>query len=208
MGKSGHSSLVIPTWDDHLTCDKCRLSARVCTLNINNPCSICRSWSTITLSKLWKSLRDARTKSVKRGTQHCSCNFPALLTCMDSASTSSDLISDTGSIADSDIKHLDLELAAVTAPAQVKEVSVHQGSVKAPPAIDVGQAPMMDNVIPAYMRHIDNLCPCTASGLYIQGWGDNSTHILNILPENFVVHVHRSVPIHGPQVSSHWVFYT
>ena len=29
----------------------------------------------------------------------------------------------------------------------------------------------------------------------IQGWGDNSTHMLNILPENFVIH--RSVPIHG-----------
>ena len=88
--------------------------------------------------------------SVKRGTlQYWSCNVPALLAWMDSASTSSDLISETGSIADSDLRDLDLELAAVTAPAQVIEVSVHQGSVEAPPAIDAGQALTIDNVIPA-----------------------------------------------------------
>ena len=44
---------------------------------------------------------------------------------------------------------MDLELAAVTAPAQVIEVLVHQGSVEEPPAIDAGQASTMDNVIPA-----------------------------------------------------------
>ena len=86
---------------------------------------------------------------MKRVTQHWWCNVSALLTWMDSASTSSGLISDTGWISDSDIKHVDLELAAVTAPAQVKEVSVHQGSVEAQLSIDVGQAAMMDNVIPA-----------------------------------------------------------
>ena len=75
---------------------------------------------------------------MKRGTQHWSCNVPALLT---SASTSSDLIPDTGLIADSDIKDVVLELAAVTAPAQGIEVSVHQGSVVAPPAIDVLSGP-------------------------------------------------------------------
>ena len=41
-----------------------------------------------------------------------------------------------------------LDSAAVTAPAQVIEVSV-QGSLEAPPAIDAGQAATMDNVIPA-----------------------------------------------------------
>ena len=61
---------------------------------------------------------------MKRGTQHWSCNVPALLTWMDSASASSDLISETGSIADLDLRDVDLELAAVTAPAQVIEVSV------------------------------------------------------------------------------------
>ena len=60
---------------------------------------------------------------------------------MDSASTSSDLIPDTGLIADLDIKDVDLELAGVTAPAQGIEVSVHQGSVVASPAIDVLSGP-------------------------------------------------------------------
>ena len=71
-------SLVIPVWEDHPTCVKCRLSAGICTLDINRPCSICESWSTITWGKLRKSLRDARQKSVKRGTQHWSYSFPAL----------------------------------------------------------------------------------------------------------------------------------
>ena len=88
---------------------------------------------------------------MERGTQHWPCNVPALLTWMDSASTSSVLIPDTGSIADLDIKDVDLELAVVTSLAQVIEFSVHQGSVEAPPAIDVGQAPTMDNVIPALL---------------------------------------------------------
>ena len=52
---------------------------------------------------------------------------------------SSELISETGSIADSDLRDVDLELAAVTAPAQVVEVSVHQGSVEEPIAIDASQ---------------------------------------------------------------------
>ena len=44
---------------------------------------------------------------------------------------------------------MDLDLAAVTAPAQVVEVLVHQGSVEEPPVIDAGQALTMDDVIPA-----------------------------------------------------------
>ena len=121
MGKlCDRCSLVIPVWDDHPTCVKCRLSAGICTLDIHKPCSICQGWSTITWGKLRKSLRDARQKSVKRGTQHWSRNVPALLTWTDSASTSSDLISETGSIANSDIRDVDFELAAVTAPAQVR----------------------------------------------------------------------------------------
>ena len=43
---------------------------------------------------------------------------------------------------------MDLDLAAVTAPAQVVEILVNQESVEEPPAIDMGQAPTMDNVIP------------------------------------------------------------
>ena len=52
----------------------------------------------------------------------CSCDGPARLVWMDSESTSSELLSETGSIADSDLRDVDLELAAVTAPTQVVEV--------------------------------------------------------------------------------------
>ena len=79
----------------------------------------------ITWGRLRKTLRDARQKSVKRGTQHWSSKVDALLVWMDSASTSPDLISETGSIANSDLREVDLELAAVTDPTQVVEVSVH-----------------------------------------------------------------------------------
>ena len=137
--------------DDHPMCVECRLSAGICNVDIHNPCLICQSWLTITWGKLWKSLRDARQKSVKRGTQHWSCNIPSLLVWMDSASTSSDLLSETGSIADSDLRDVDLDLAAVTAPTQVVEVSVHQGSFEEPPTIDAGQAQTTYNMIPALL---------------------------------------------------------
>ena len=65
-----HCSLVIPDLDDHPTCVKCRFSAGICNVDIHNPCSICQSWSTITRGNLRKSLKDARQKSMKRGTQH------------------------------------------------------------------------------------------------------------------------------------------
>ena len=123
------------------------IGSRDLYIGYNNPCSICESWSTITWGKLWKSLGDARQKSVKRGTQHWSGNVPTLLVWMDSSSTSSELISETGSIADSDIRDVDLDSAAVIAPAQFQEVSV-QDPVEEPPAIDAGQAPTMDNLVP------------------------------------------------------------
>ena len=93
------------------------------------------------LGELRKSLRDARQKSTKRGTQHWPCQAPALLARMDSASTSSELLSETGSIADSDLRDVDQELAAATASTQVVEVPIHQSSVEQSPAIDGGPAP-------------------------------------------------------------------
>ena len=66
---------------------------------------------------------------------------------MDSVSTSSELISKTGSLADSDIRDVDLDSAYVEAHSQVVEVSVHQGTVQATSAIDAGQAPTMDNLV-------------------------------------------------------------
>ena len=65
---------------------------------------------------------------------------------LDSASTSLELISETGWIAGLDIQDVDLVSAAVTAPPQVTEVSV-LGSVKAVPTIDEDQSLTMDNVI-------------------------------------------------------------
>ena len=150
MGKlCDRCSQAIPVWDDHLTFVKCRLAAGIYTLDISNPCLISESWSTITWGKLGKSLRDARQKLVMRGTQQWLCNVPALLVWMDSVSTSSELISETCPIADSDIRDVDLDSADVTAHSLVIEVSVHQGPVKALPAIDGGQAPTMDNLVPA-----------------------------------------------------------
>ena len=56
---------------------------------------------------------------------------------------------ETGSIADSDTKDVDLDFAAVTAHSQVMELSVHQRPFEAPPSLDEGQAPTMDNLVPA-----------------------------------------------------------
>ena len=147
MGKPcDRCSLMIHTWDDHSTCIKCRFSAGLCSVDIHNPCDICRSWSLITWGRLRMSLRDARLNSTKRGTQHWSCQAPALPAWVDYASTSSELHSDTGSVADSDLREVDLELAAATAPTHVVEVSIHQIWVQESPAIVAGQAPTMDIV--------------------------------------------------------------
>ena len=145
-----HCSWMFPTWDDHSTCVKCRFSAGLCSVDLHNPCEICQSWSltACTWRRLRKSLHDARQKSTKRETEHWSCQAPVLLAWMDSASTNSELHPDMGSIADSDIREVDLELAAATAPAQVVTVSVHQSLVKEPPAIVKGQATTMDIVTP------------------------------------------------------------
>ena len=127
----------------------------------------------ITWGRLRKSLRDARQKSVKRGTQHWSSKVDALLVWMDSASTSSDLISETGSIANSDLREVDLELAAVTDPTQVVEVSVHSdGSVEESPVIDASRALTMDNVIPA------PLCPTLITCAHVLPLASTSNQLL------------------------------
>ena len=69
---------------------------------------------------------------------------------MDFASTSSKLISETGSLADLDIRDVDLDSANVEEHSQIMEVSVHQGPVEVTSAIiDVGRALTMDNLVPA-----------------------------------------------------------
>ena len=133
-------------------------------LDVKNCYSACESWLTSTWGKLPKSLRDTRQKAVKRGTQHWTCNIPALLTWMDSASTSLDLISEAGLLADSDISDVDLDSANVETHSQVVEVSVHQGPVKGTSTIvEAGRAPTMDNFVPWRQRGAR-----TTSGSYTQ----------------------------------------
>ena len=69
---------------------------------------------------------------------------------MDFASTSSKLISETGSLADLDIRDVDLDSANVEEHSQIMKVSVHQGPVEVTSAIiDAGRALTMDNLVPA-----------------------------------------------------------
>ena len=75
-------------------------------------------------------------EAVKRGTQHWTCNVPALLTWMDFASSSSELISETGSLADSDIGMWTLIL--LDGNPQVIEVSVRDQSRRPPPLMQSG----------------------------------------------------------------------
>ena len=42
---------------------KCRFAAGICTLDADNPCSACESYSASTWGKLRKSFRDARQKA-------------------------------------------------------------------------------------------------------------------------------------------------
>ena len=89
---------------------------------------------------------------------------------MDSASSSSELHSDTVSFADSDIREVDLELAAATAPNQVVAVSIHQSLVQEPPAIGEGQALTMDIVttMPLCAQLITcQLCVCVTSEMLV-----------------------------------------
>ena len=72
-------------------------------------------------------------EEAKRGTcQHWTCSVPILKAWMESASTSSDLISEVSSLADSDIRDLDLDSVNVGAISQVVESSQERN-----PALDV-----------------------------------------------------------------------
>ena len=66
-------------------------------------------------------------EEAKRGTcQHWTCSVPILKAWMESASTSSDLISQVSSLADSDIRDVDLDSVNVGAISQVVESSRKQ----------------------------------------------------------------------------------
>ena len=105
-------------------------------------------------------LKQPRQKAAKRGTQHWACNVPALQTWMESASTSSGLISEVSSLADSDIRDVDLDSVNVKAHSHFVEASVHQGPVDATSAlVESGQAPTMDNLVSA--QQCTTLLMCT-----------------------------------------------
>ena len=78
----------------------------------------------------------------RRGTQHWSCLAPVVLAWMDSASTSLGFTIGHRIYADLNIREVDLELVAATAPTQAVEVSIHQSFVEEP-AIMTCRAPTM-----------------------------------------------------------------
>ena len=61
--------------DNQALCPQCRMAAGECSLDSDNPCTICtrRQWG-----KLTRSLVDARVRSCQRGRQHWSAAFPRL----------------------------------------------------------------------------------------------------------------------------------
>ena len=74
-------------------------------------------------------------------------------------------MSEPGSLADLNVRHVDLDSANVEAHSQVIEVSVHQGPVEATSIIvEAGQALTMDNLVPA--PQYSTLL--TTSGFYIE----------------------------------------
>ena len=64
--------------DDHASCPHCRLAAGECSLDLENPCNICRGWTSKQWGKLRRSLMDARARASQRGRQHWSAAFPRL----------------------------------------------------------------------------------------------------------------------------------
>ena len=55
-----------------------RQSAGDCSLDSENPCTICQEWTRRQWGKLRRSLIDARARSCQRGRQHWSAAFPRL----------------------------------------------------------------------------------------------------------------------------------
>ena len=66
------------THDNHASCPQCRMAAGDCSLDLENPCTICQEWTRRQWGKLRWSLIDARARSCQRGRQHWSAAFPRL----------------------------------------------------------------------------------------------------------------------------------
>ena len=126
-----HCCQAFPSCNEQLTCPKCRFTAGTCKVSwmLKTPARLVRVagwWLAHIWLKLRRSLRDARKKDARRRTQHWTCNVPAIQTYMETTFTSSDLISDVSSLADSDIRDLDFDSVNVEVHSQLEEVSVHQ----------------------------------------------------------------------------------
>ena len=63
--------------DNHASCLQCRMAAGECSLDSENPCTICEEWNR-QWGKLRRSLVDARARSFQWGRQHWSAAFPRL----------------------------------------------------------------------------------------------------------------------------------
>ena len=64
--------------DNHASCPQCWMAAGECSLDSENPCTICEKWTRRQWGKLRRSLVDARARSCQRGRQHWSAAFPRL----------------------------------------------------------------------------------------------------------------------------------
>ena len=64
--------------DDHASCPQCRIAAGECNVDVTNPCSICRVWTSKQWGKLRRSLADARARASQRGKEHWTAAFPQL----------------------------------------------------------------------------------------------------------------------------------
>ena len=64
--------------DNHASCPQCRMAAGECSLDSENPCTICEEWTHRQWGKLGRSLVDARTRSCQQRRQHWSAAFPRL----------------------------------------------------------------------------------------------------------------------------------
>ena len=105
-------------------CNRCRQAFSSCDDQLK--CAKCRHVPGETQEVPQRCQEESR-----RGTPHWMCNIPALQTWMETASTSSDLISEVSFLSDSDISDLDFGSVNVEAKSKLVEVSVHQGPVEA-----------------------------------------------------------------------------
>ena len=64
--------------DNHASCPQCRIAAGECNVDVHNPCSICRVWTSKLWGKLRRSLADARARASQRGKEHWTAAFPQL----------------------------------------------------------------------------------------------------------------------------------